>query len=227
MFLHTMKLDRLIALAVFLTTCSAASAQWRAGFTAGAAENTLCLDTQYQYDWRYDDRRGVNIGLMGQYDFSDWLALRAELLFQQRGYTMRRTETYAEENLLRYRDNYLVLPVMASFSFGGNALRGFLNAGVAGGYWLESRCKGALQDAGDEKEELNVKIEFLDKRDCRFDFGYVGGLGLEYRICTFLAAQVEARYYYSVVSKKKQYQAAKDYQYNSTLTLSAGVAYIF
>lgn len=222
-----MKLDRLIALAGFLTICSAASAQWRAGITAGAANNTLCLDTQYQYDWRYDDRQGVNIGLTGQYDFTDWLALRTEILFQQRGYTMRRTETYSAETLLRYRDNYLVLPVMASFSFGGNALRGFLNAGVEGGYWLESRCKGALQYAGDEKEELNVKIDFLDARDQRFDFGYVGGLGMEYRICRHLAAQVEARYYYSVVSKKKQYQAAKDYQYNSTLTLSATVAYIF
>ncbi len=222
-----MKLDRLIALAGFLMICSAASAQWRAGVTAGAANNTLCLDTQYQYDWRYDDRQGVNIGLMGQYDFNDWLALRAELLFQQRGYTMRRTENYIAENTFRYRDDYLVLPVMASFSFGGKTLRGFLNAGVSGGYWLESWCKGSFQEIDDDTEAVNTKIELLKIRDRRSDFGYIGGLGLEYRIAKHLAAQVEARYYYSVVSKKKQYQAAKDYQYNSTLTLSATVAYIF
>ena len=221
------KLKKLIAVAGFMTVCCAASAQWRAGITAGAASNTLDIDTQYQYDWRYDSREGVNIGLSGQYDFNDWLAVRAELGFQQRGYTMRRSEAYATENNLKYRDNYLVLPVMGSFSFGGNTLRGFLNAGVYGGYWINSWCKGSYQDAGEDSEPVNQKVTLYKKLYQRFDFGYAGGVGLEWRIDRHWAAQLEARYWYSVVSKKKQYQAAKDYQYNTTLTLSAGVAYLF
>ena len=222
-----MRINKLMLIAAFMTVCSVASAQWRVGLTAGAADNTLDIDTQFQYDWRYGDRMGVNIGLTGQYDFNDWLAVRADLGFQQRGYTKRRTEKYADGNNLTYRDDYLVLPVMGSFSFGGNTLRGFLNAGVFGGYWLNSRCKGTLQDSGETNENVNVRMDFDDTTDQRFDFGYAGGVGLEWRIAGHWAAQMEARYWYSVVSKKKQYQEAKDYQYNTTVTLSLGVAYLF
>ena len=222
-----MKFNRLIAFAAFLTICSAASAHWRVGLTAGLADNTLDIDTQFQYDWRYGDRKGVNIGLTGQYDFNDWLAVRAELGFQQRGYTQHRSEKYANENNLSYRNNYLVLPVMGSFSFGGNTLKGFLNAGVYGGYWLTGHCKGTLQDSGDDSEELDERTIFNDLIDQRYDFGYVGGVGMEWKFAEHWAAQLEARYWYSVVSKKKQYQVAKDYQYNSTLTISLGIAYLF
>ena len=222
-----MKLNRLIALAGFLMICSAASAQWRAGITAGLASNTLDIDTQFQYDWRYGSKQGVNIGLSGQYDFFDWFAVRAELNFQQRGYTMRRTEKFVDDTYTSYSNNYLMLPVMGSFSFGGNTLRGFLNAGVFGGYWLESRSKGTYQDPGDDSEAVAQKVVFNNKIHQRLDFGYAGGVGLEYRISEHWAAQAEARCWYSVVSKKKQYEVAKDYQYNTTLTISLGAAYVF
>ena len=35
---------------------------------------------------------------------------------------------------------------MAHFSFGGNNLRGFLNLGGYGGYWISSRIRGANID---------------------------------------------------------------------------------
>ncbi len=222
-----MRINRLILVTAFMTVCSVASAQWRVGLTAGAADNTLDIDTQFQYDWRYDSRTGVNIGLTGQYDFNDWLGVRTELLFQQRGYTMRRTESYVSDYSLHYRDNYIVLPVMGSFSFGGNTLRGFLNAGVFGGYWLNSHCKGLSQEPEEESEAINTEVKLHPQHDQRLDFGYAGGLGVEWRISEHWAARMEARYYYSVVSKKKQYQEARDYQYNSTLTVGLGVAYIF
>ena len=222
-----MKLDRLVAIAALLTVCSAASAQWRVGLTAGAADNTLDIAPQFRNDWDYDSRWGAGIGLAGQYDFCDWLAVRAELGLLQRGYSRRRPETVATGNHLRYRDNYLVLPLMGSFSYGGNTLRGFLNAGIYGGYWLNSRCRGLIQNTGEGGGNANIRVDMVKSRDRRLDFGYTGGLGAQWRFAPHWAAQLEARYWYSVVSRKKQHDVAKDYQYNSTLTLSAGIAYLF
>ena len=222
-----MKINRLIAIAAFMTVCSAASAQWRVGLTAGGSSNTLDIDTQFQYDWRYESRQGVSIGLTGQYDFNDWLAVRAELGFLQRGYSRHRTEVMTDENFLSYRNNYLVLPVMGSFSFGGNTLRGFLNAGVYGGYWMNSWCKGTFQDTDEGAEDINTRVELDTVKDQMLDFGYAGGVGAEWRIAPHWAAQLEARCWYSVVSKKKQYEVARDYQYNTTLTVSLGIAYLF
>ncbi len=223
-----MKTKKLLFTAAMLMATTSAMAQWRIGATVGAANNKLGIDTQYQYDWRYDSRWGVQVGINGQYDFTDWLGVRAELGFQQRGYTMRRTEYPVGAVSYKYRDNYLTLPVMASFSFGGEKVRGFLNAGVYGGYWLNSHVKGTDFDTDNEEVwPIDTSVSFDSRRDQRFDFGYVGGVGVEYRFAEHWAAQVEARYYYSVVSKKKQYQATKDHQYNNTLSLTGGISYIF
>ena len=221
-----MKLNRLIALAGFMLVCSAASAQWRVGLTAGAADNTLDIAPQFRNDWNYDGRWGAGIGLTGQYDFLDWLAVRAELGFQQRGYIRHRQEV-AGESILRYRNDYLVLPVMGSFSYGWSTFRGFLNAGVYGGYWLDSRYRGTVQDAVGGFEDVNARVDMVKTRDQRLDFGYAGGLGAQWRFAPHWAAQLEARCWYSVVSRKKQYEVARDYQYNTTLTLSVGIAYLF
>ena len=223
-----MKTKKLFFTAAMLMAASSAMAQWRIGATVGAANNKLGIDTQYQYDWRYDSRWGVQFGVNGQYDFNDWFGVRAELDFQQRGYTMRRTEHLVSLINYKYRDNYLTLPVMASFSFGGEKVRGFLNVGVYGGYWLNSHVKGSDVDIDYDMEvPVDASVSLDSRRDQRFDFGYVGGVGVEYRFAEHWAAQVEARYYYSVVSKKKQYQASKDYQYNNTLSLTGGISYIF
>lgn len=223
-----MKSEQLFLAAAMFLAATPAMAQWRVGVNVGAAINKLGIDTQYQYDWRYDTRHGVQVGVTGQYNFVDWFGIRTELGLQQRGYTMRRTEYMVDKVRYKYRDNYLTLPVMVSFSFGGKAVRGFLNAGVYGGYWLNSRVKGADFDIDIEQDyPINTSVHFDSRRDQRLDFGYVGGVGVEYHFAKHWAAQVEARYYYSVVSKKKQYQATKDYQYNSTLTLTGGIFYIF
>jgi opacity protein-like surface antigen len=223
---------KLLVLIGILMTVGDAMAQWRVGATIGAVNNRLSIDTQYQYDWRYDSRWGVQAGISGQYDVNDWFGIRADLAFQQRGYTQRRTEKYASPNKGHYRDNYLTLPVMASFSFGGEKLRGFLNAGVYGGYWLSSLVKGVSSDPdrvadGLPPDKFEEIVDLSGVPYQRWDFGGIAGVGVEYRLCSHWAAQIEARYYYSVISKKKQYQATKDYQYNNPVSLTVGVYYSF
>ena len=128
----------IIFLALMLPTL--AFAQWRVGANVGLSYNHPTIDKQYMTDLEYKDRYGVTFGMMGQYDFNDWLGVRAELDWTQKNY--RQTRVVFDDQDYKYTNNYLLMPVMASFGFGGEKLRGFCNVGVYGGYWLNSHRKG-------------------------------------------------------------------------------------
>lgn len=195
----------------------------------------------YQWWWRLESlhhrqtvsdrlsvqgRWGGTVGIMGQYDIADWAGIRFELDWMQKNY--RQTRETLKVYDYKYVNNYLQLPVMGSFSFGGQKVRGFCNLGIYGGYWLNSSRKGFDYNALTQKGyDFTEKVEFYDDRDRRWDFGFVGGAGLEYRFASHWAAQVELRYYYSTVSTTKVNDVAKDYRYNSTLALQAGLWYCF
>ena len=183
---------------------SLAFAQWRVGANVGMSYNHPTIDKQYMTDLVYKDRSGVNFGLMGQYDFNDWLGVRAELDWTQKNY--RQT----------------------SFGFGGEQLRGFCNVGVYGGYWLNSHRKGTdFNNVSEYTYDFDEDVDFDNDRDQRWDCGLVGGLGLEYHFARHWGAQVEARYYYSTTSFRKEQPHLKDKRYHSTLGLQAGVMYYF
>lgn len=211
---------------IALVLPSLAFAQWRVGVNGGATYNHSTISKHYMTDYQWKDRWGVTLGVMGQYDVNDWLGVRAELDWTQKNYRLTR-QIFSNLDY-KYVNNYLQLPVMASFSFGGKQLRGFCNAGVYGGYWLTSGREGTDYNNSSEKAyEFSEDIKFNSERDQRFDFGFVGGIGLEYRFCQRWAAQVEMRYYYSTVSTQKDYMRLSDPRYNSTLGVQAGLWYSF
>jgi opacity protein-like surface antigen len=156
---------------------------------------------------------------------TDWLGIRADLNWTQKNYRHHRDRLPIS---YKYFNDYLQLPVMASLSVGGEKLRGFVNLGVYGGYWLSSHREGYdMNMFTDKYYSFSEKVEFDDDRDQRWDCGLVAGVGLEYRFANRWAAQVEARYYHSTTSAQKQYMKVKDYRYNSTIAIQAGVNYKF
>ena len=218
-----MKKILLLALATLATL--QAAAQWRIGANVGGSYNHYVIDKHYFDDYQYKDRWGVGFGLMGQYDILDWLGVRAELDYVQKNHQVQRTLREVDYSVT---NTYLQLPVMASFGFGGQKLRGFCHVGAYGGYWLNSRMKGVVYNNLSEKtSDVDQKIPFDSERDQRWDFGFLGGIGMEYRFASHWAAQAEMRYYYSMVSTQKDYMRVKDPKYNSTLALQAGVCYFF
>ena len=125
---------RKLFLTVALLTALTVQAQWRVGVTGGADYNVFSMDKQYMTDYKIDGRWGATVGVSGQYDVNEWLGVRADLNWTQKNYRKRRVVLYDTDYKLR--NNYIQLPVMASFSFGSEKLRGFCNLGVYGGYWL-------------------------------------------------------------------------------------------
>ncbi len=221
------KMRRTILFVIVMITMVPLSshAQWRVGANVGADYNHYSLNTQYQNDVKYKGRWGLNMGVMGQYDIFDWLGVRAELDWTQKSY--RRERMILSDQSYKVTNNYLQLPVMASMSFGSKQWRGFCNLGVYGGYWMNSDMKGTdFNSFTNMVYEFEKKYEFNDDNDNRWDFGYAGGLGVEYRIGQHWAAQMEARYYYSVTSTHKS-QIVEDNRYHSTLSLQAGIFYCF
>ena len=102
-----------------------ASAQWRVGVTAGAAYNHYSINKQYWLDYQYEGAWSPTIGVTGQYDFNSWLGVRADLSWTQKNHREYRRRL---ENVdYKVKNHYLLLPVMASFNFGGQKLRGFCN----------------------------------------------------------------------------------------------------
>ena len=217
---------RRLLLAFVLMITLFANAQWRVGVTAGADYNVFSIDKQYMTDVLFDGRWGVTYGVAGQYNFTDWFGVRADFNLTQKNYRMHRANI--EEVDLKYRNTYLQLPVMASFSFGGKKLRGFCNLGVYGGYWVHSYRSGKdINSFTGQSFDIKGKVEFDSDRDKRWDCGLVGGVGMEYRFDQHWAAQVEVRHYYSTTSTTKQYMRNKDYRYHSTTAIQLGASYIF
>lgn len=216
------------------------NAQWRVGITGGATYNQYSIDNHYMSDWHFKGAWGKvttnscniyisTLGLMGQYDFCDWFGVRADLNWTMKDHRQYRTMVSTDYETL---NSYIQLPVMASFSFGSQKVRGFLNAGLYGGYWISS------SDYGNQQFLMSVimmsgtlKNEFVKERDQRFDFGLVGGLGVEWRFKLLKkdwAWQIlEARIYYSTQSTQKDYMKIKDPRYNTTLALQSGLCYFF
>ena len=206
-----------------------AEGEWRLGINGGATWNHYSIDKQYQTDYRYPSQWGGTAGIYTQYNFFDWLGLRAGAYFAQRNYKHTRVQY---ENMLnmRYENNYLLFPVTVNFSFGGQKVRGFVDAGVYGGAWLNYRCVGTDGNyvGMSGSYQFDEQVSLNPKKDERGDFGFTGGVGIEYRFHPHWAAQIEATCYYSVISATKQYmEHVKDYRYHTTIGLQAGISYIF
>ncbi len=135
-------------------------AQWSAGLLAGADYNIHYQDTHYMTDYRFRGAAGMNFGLSIQYTVDDWLSFRVDPSFLQKNY--QHTRNVLTQMDYHYLNNYLLLPVLSSFHFGGFNLRGFVNAGVYGAYWLTSSRYGT-----DWSNMTNKEYAFARRRPQR------------------------------------------------------------
>ncbi len=202
-------------------------AQWRIGASVGYGYNTYTVDRHYMTDYKDEGRWGLTAGMVGQYDFFDWLGLRAELNWTEKGRRLSRSHIMETVDYKIY-NHYLQLPVMAAFSFGGSRVRGFCNAGLYGGYWMKSHYRGFDTNVITDKTYLVEKdLDFDSERDQRWDFGLAGGLGVEWKFARHWAAQSEFRCYYSTTSVTRDYQRVSDPRYNTYTGIVFTAFYLF
>jgi hypothetical protein len=236
------RLDLALSMFITLTLCqiSFLTAQeaaddfphWYAGFTAGYTNTTLDTSGGGKRAFsQYERGHGFEIAIPGQYRFTEWFALRAELQFIQKNYTQDRDGNF-EGSYMDVTNSFLDFPLMAQFSFGGSKLRGFLNAGGYIGVWLNSRRKGKLFESTFDVwnpddtyyYEYDEKVEFDRTRDNRLDAGLLLGIGVQYewKPVTFF---IEGRYHYGLTDLQKDYMYGQIPRINDTAAVTLGVLF--
>lgn len=204
-----------------------ALAQWRVGLSAGASYNWYSIDKQYQADFHYQGLWAPSAALSAQYDFNDWLAVKAEVEYLRKDHRFYRTGLFADTNY-KVLNTYFQVPVMAVFRFGGQRLKGFAELGGFAGYWARGWQDGTLHNFTTETSApVNEAYTFRAEKDSRCDAGLLAGTGVEFVFSSHWAALLEARLNYSLVSTTKQYMTIRDYRYNTTASIRLGVQYLF
>lgn len=214
---------------LFCLTASQANAQWAVGIKDGWARTSADRTNLGRIDETYSPLSGYDIGIQAQYSFVDWMAIRFGVDYMRRSHRMDRNLFFTSQVFTEYRNDYLMLPVMADFSFGGDVLRGHLLCGGYGGYWLKTKVKGKSMSTSIVE---NFFIDFDENRpftteDQRFTAGVVGGVGLTVEASNHIGVNIDALYYYDLVSYNKGYPHLSDPRYLSTFSLSLGVYYKF
>lgn len=209
-----------------LFVLSSVNAQWRIGGTVGATYNHYSIDTRYMNGINYMNAWGGTFGVLAQYDIFHWLGVRADLNLTSKSHKVSIPQTGTD---YKVHNGYIQLPIMASFRLGYKKIKGFCNLGIYGAYWANA-IKNGKEGIIPSQFINDGYADFYKCRDQRFDYGLVGGIGVEWYFNLFKldwAWQIEARVYYSTQSTQKHYMRANDPRYNTTLALQGGLCYFF
>lgn len=199
--------------------------QLSVGASIGYDRNSLSTGTSYRSFVKNKAMSGFAIGLPVRYDVNDWFGVQSELTYIQKNSKTERNHSYSgiSEEMT---NSYFQVPLMGHFSFGGEKLRGFINLGGYGGYWLKSKREGVnLNVFGEGAEQIypyEERYEFDSRKDRRLEFGLVGGLGVQYNLSENVALFAEGRYYYSLSDMQKDYMYRRPTKYNNTFALNVG-----
>ena len=224
---------KIIVVILLCWTATEVNAQWTVGMKGGWNWTSLARSNMGRIDETYSPRGGFDAGIQARYQLTDWLAVRADLSHLSRSYRMDRNLHYLDPVYTNYSNDYLMLPLMADFSFGGKALRGHAYVGGFGGYWMRARMSGKTYWMTDYYVYYNdfKESRVFNREDQRLIAGAVGGLGLSYAFLnskgTGPVINLDALYYYDLVSHHKGYAHLSDPRYLNTLSVTLGVAYSF
>ena len=205
------------------------SAQWAVGMRGGWNSTTISRTNANRIDETYSAQSGLELGVQGRYTITPWLAVRANVSYMQRNHRMDRNLNYLDQVYTIHTNSYLMLPVEADFSFGGERLRGHLLTGGYGGYWLNERLKGTTYWMTDYYvffNDFDEKREFKDD-DRRFCAGLTAGVAISYAFNQHWELCADALYYYDLTSHHRIYEHLADPRYLNTISLNINFLYKF
>ena len=231
-FLNNMRKQHfkaLLLVALLFGTAMTAAAQWSLGVKGGWDYTTITRSDAGRIDESYIGYSGFDAGLQARYGFTDWFALRTDLSLMRRSHRMERNLDYLDPVFTNHHNYYLMLPVMADFSFGGESFRGHALAGGYMGGWLRERRVGTTSWMTDYCIYFDDFDEVRDftSEDVRFCAGLVGGLGLSYQMDGHWGINLDALYYFDLTSHHRGSPHLRDPRYLSTLSVTFGVSYQF
>lgn len=193
----------LLVLALFFALPAAAQlGEERHNFAVGINGGLNINSVSFQPKIKQNSLKGMALGLtmryMSEKYFKMMCGLQMEINYSQRGWDENIDD--GSDNTYSRTMNYLEIPFMAHLAFGKDALnRGvkvFFNAGPQIGFFLSDKEK--MSDNWDPSNRPNgVTGQYGKAVENKFDYGIVGGAGLEVStgIGHFL---LEGRYYFGL-----------------------------
>ena len=220
-----------IAALLFVTQLHA---QLYVGVEGGANRNHIITNTSDKPFFTYESSYGYSFGLPIRYEFRGlpWFGgIQAIPGFVQKNYRMQRTGFYSPM-YQDYQNNYLELPIMAQFRFGGHfnkqqSLYGILNLGGFGGYWMNGHVKGRALSPMDltDYQEFDEAYTFSTEKDNRIELGALAGLGIQYMPNKKYVFSIEARYTPTLTDQQNAYSENQTPRYNDTYAVFVGMQY--
>jgi hypothetical protein len=231
-FNHIKSISIITALVIMLATHT--NAQLRIGVEAGINNNYL--RAAIPHDTEMKPGVAVNAGFVIQYPINDWLAITAIPGIQQKKYAINRTGAFTGVGETK-TNLYIQLPVMATVQWKIKNMALYVNAGLYGAYWAAARQRGTIPDIfhsidsmGDDGQihsslvlaSYNIKYPFDKRKDNRYEFGWITGIGTAYSVYNNWRVFAEARMYDAITGMQKKYMISQEQQYNRTISIMAG-----
>lgn len=150
---------------------------------------------------------GINVGALLNIGVTEDFSVQPEVNFIQKGSKIDETDLTPE---FKTTFNFIEIPVLAKYAFGGESIGGFVQAGPSFGFALNGTNK-----AGDESED----IDFDEDGIKRTDFGLQFGAGI-----SFGNFFVDARYLLGLANLD---DSGDDSVTTKTNGINIGVGYMF
>lgn len=194
------------------------------GVNAGVNFNTISFTPKIKQKTMMGYAGGITARYISEKYFAMICGVQAELNYTQRGW-----EEYIEDSTDKYSRtmNYLEVPFLAHLAFGRNrGVQFFLNLGPQVAFLIsESESYGSPWSNPENPTQERPIAQYEKMADNKFDYGIVGGAGLELRTKAgnFL---VEGRYYFALSDIYGN--AKKDpFSRSAHSTLLARITYLF
>lgn len=220
---------RTIILMILIMCIGIANAQrsYHPTFDIGVKGGVAFSNQQFSPEVEQKMLMGFLGGVTVRYSEEKLFGLLAELNIAQRGW-----EEDFENNKLTYKRHltYLNLPIMTHINFGTRVFRGFVNLGPSIGYMISNSITsnfnykepGSVEGFPTDRHVVQMTMDVKNK----FDYGIVGGLGIELRFKNKHFFLLEGRYYFGLGNIFPS--AKKDYFSSSRGTaIEASLSYMF
>lgn len=215
---------KLLILLFFIALATNVNAQFGIGLKGGLDFNSVTRSNSGRIDETYHAKNGADYGIILSYQINEWFALRANVEMLSRSHTMKRNLNAVKGLYTDYKNQYLTVPVMADFTFGGARVRGHFMMGGYVSYWMMANVSGNTFDLYNKIRPFNEKMEFNEYHNC-FVAGLVAGPGLSVALTEKISLELDALLYYDLVSYMKVSKVSPDPRYNNTASLTLGVIY--
>ena len=215
---------KLLILLFFIALATNVNAQFGIGLKGGLDFNSVTRSNSGRIDETYHAKNGADYGIILSYQINEWFALRANVEMLSRSHTMKRNLNAVKGLYTDYRNQYLTVPVMADFTFGGARVRGHFMMGGYVSYWMMANVSGNTFDLYNKIRPFDEKMDFNEYHN-RFVAGLVAGPGLSVALTEKISLELDALLYYDLVSYMKVSKVSPDPRYNNTASLTLGVIY--